>query len=243
MRRWSDGRAKAWRRSRSRCSSSTSSGRRRRWRHSCAATTRPMSCGGGRSRCTTDQLAANGGIVVKTTGDGAMSVFKIKHAGRSRSRRRHGGALGRAAADLTASALGSPPVTPPTKTVTGTARPSSSRRRLCDAADSGQVLISATTRTLIGSQGDIRFAERRPMRLKGLPGRTPGLLAVASEGVKLRRHLPRWTRKLPRRRWQWSPVSSPAGPRAGAGRTASNGSDCLCGRGGDMGPTGVRARS
>ena len=134
---------------------------------------------------------ANGGVVVKTTGDGAMSVFKSS-------------ALGAVAAGV-AMVERSVEQQPISHVRVGIASGDAANEdgdwygtpvvlasRLCDAADSGQVLISATTRTLIGSRGDFRFAERRPMRLKGLPGRTP-VFAVASEGVKLRRHLPRWT--------------------------------------------------
>ena len=125
-------------------------------------------------------IVAGGGRVVKHTGDGAMAAFtgasdsvgaaiaaqqavsridrRVPYSVRVR--------IGLSAGDVTEEGddlFGTPVV---------------EARRLCDAADGGQILAAEVVRMLAGSRGGFDFAARAPLELKGLSG--PVAVAVVN---------------------------------------------------------------
>ncbi len=71
-------------------------------------------------------------------------------------------------------------------------------KRLCDAAQGGQILVSDLVANLVGTRGAVRFRARPPAKLKGLPEPLPCYEVVWGEGVPIHVEAPR--PKAPRKR-------------------------------------------
>ena len=136
-----------------------------------------------------DTVRSNDGTLVKTMGDGAMAVF-TSSALRAVTA---GVEMVSRAAELVPSSL----------VRVGIASGDASHEhgdwfgtpvvlasRLCDAAAPSQVLVSTGTRTLVGNRGNLQFAERKPMRLKGFDQRVPAFSIGGQAGAKRKRQVP-----------------------------------------------------